>query len=95
MTKRAGALPIPKNEKLLIVVPVGHVREERTGKEKFIHSMVHRKSKNMEELLATDCTLPQWLQAGIQAVQKAPSAANRQPVSFAFQSGRAHRVRSL
>ncbi len=78
---------VPDGEKLVIVVPIGVVKQERTAKEKFFHTLVHRKTKTIGDLLKADCTPPQWMQSAMAAVQKAPSAANRQSVSFTFQKG--------
>ena len=48
--------------------------------------MTHRKIKAAEELYDADAPVPGWLKSGIAAVQKAPSAVNRQPVTFMYKN---------
>ena len=48
--------------------------------------MTHRKTKTAEELFETDTPVPGWFKSGIAAVQKAPSAVNRQPVTFKYKN---------
>jgi len=73
-------------ETLICVIPVGYV-EALSLKEKMIHQMVAGKSKSIEQLLNSDSKLPELLLEGMKAVQKAPSAANRQPVRFEYKGG--------
>ena len=40
-----------------------------------------------QKILLADCQAPQWFINGIDAVQKAPSAMNRQPVKFEYKAG--------
>ncbi|MCX6307427.1 MAG: nitroreductase family protein [Bacteroidia bacterium] len=77
---------LSEKERLICVIPVGYV-ESLSFKEKMIHQMVAGKSKSIEQLLSTDSKLPVNFLEGIKAVQKAPSAANRQPVRFEFRDG--------
>lgn len=70
-------------EALVCVIPVGYV-ETLSFKEKMVHQMVAGKSKSIDQLLRTDSKLPDNFLEGLKAVQKAPSAANRQPVRFVF-----------
>lgn len=73
-------------EALVCVIPVGYV-ESLSFKEKMVHQMVAGKSKSIEQLLKADSKLPVNFLKGIKAVQKAPSAANRQPVRFEYIGG--------
>ena len=73
-------------EALVCVIPVGYV-EPLSFKEKMVHQMVAGKSKSMEQLLNSDSKLPEHLMEGMKAVQKAPSAVNRQPVRFEYKGG--------
>lgn len=73
-------------EELLCVIPVGYV-EALSFKEKMVHQMVAGKSKSVEELLRSEEEIPEIILNGMKAVQKAPSAANRQPVRFQYEKG--------
>jgi hypothetical protein len=68
-------------EELVCVIPVGYV-EALSFKEKMVHQMVAGKSKSIEQLLKADSKLPENYLEAFRAVQKAPSAANRQPIHF-------------
>lgn len=72
------------NETLVCIIPVGNVEEKQSLKEKAIYKFVHRGSKTIEQLYTSDTKVPDWFIKGMKAVQKAPSAINRQPVHFAF-----------
>jgi nitroreductase len=74
------------HEKITCVITFGNVPSERSMREKLIFSMTHRKSKTADELYEADAPLPGWFRSGINAVQKAPSAVNRQPVKFAYKN---------
>ena len=73
-------------EELVCVIPIGYV-ETLSFKEKMVHQMVAGKSKSIEQLLQSDTKLPEKILDGMKAVQKAPSAANRQPVRFQYENG--------
>lgn len=84
--KKSNAFALKEDEILACVIPIGNVPEE-TSREKFIHKLAVRKTKNIEELYTSDTLAPDWLIAGMQAVRKAPSAVNRQPVMFNYING--------
>ncbi len=71
-------------ESVICVITVGNVDKKRGIKEDFISTMIHRKTKEKEQLYISDTTIPDWFSEGITAVQKAPSAVNRQPVTFTY-----------
>ena len=73
-------------EALVCVIPVGYV-ETLSFKEKMVHQMVAGKSKSIDQLLNADSKLPEQYLEAMKAVQKAPSAANRQPVHFEWSQG--------
>jgi hypothetical protein len=76
------------DETLVYVITVGNVAAEKGFKEKTMYSLVHRHTKAIEEFYDSDQNdIPDWFLAGIRAVQKAPSAINRQPVHFHYRSG--------
>ncbi len=73
---------------LVCVIPIGNCNEERPLKEKTIYRLIHLKKKPIEDMVHTDLpVLPPWFLHGMAAVQKAPSAANRQPVIFYYENG--------
>lgn len=78
---------IKDNERLVIIIPIGNVEAKKGFKENTIYKLVHRHTKAAQELYSSDTQVPGWFLEGIKAVQKAPSAMNRQPVHFTYQSG--------
>lgn len=75
------------DETLTCIVTVGNISSESLP-EKAVRRMVRRKTKTVNELYTSNEDVPQWFIKGLEAVQKAPSAANRQPVVFGYYSGR-------
>lgn len=71
------------DEILAIVITIGNVAQA-TLKEKIIHKIVARKTKTLNEFCTSDSAVPEWFINGLEAVQKAPSAVNRQPVKFEY-----------
>ncbi|MCX6308139.1 MAG: nitroreductase family protein [Bacteroidia bacterium] len=82
---KSSIFELSMDEILVCVIPVGYV-EKLSFKEKMVHQMVAGKSKSIEQLLNSDSKLPDHYLEGLKAVQKAPSAANRQPVRFEFKN---------
>jgi hypothetical protein len=78
---------LASNESIACVITVGNVPNDKTLKEKLIHSATHRHSKSLDEMFVSDSTVPKWFSRGLSVVQKAPSAMNRQPVMFSFKNG--------
>jgi hypothetical protein len=78
---------ISEDETLVCLITVGNVAEKKDLKEKTIYHFTHRKTKSLEELYVADSAVPDWFIEGIKAVQKAPSAMNRQPVAFTMKHG--------
>jgi len=78
---------LAKGESVVCAITVGNVPETLSVREKLIHSLTHRKTKTVEQMVTSDGAMPDWFLSGMQAVQKAPSAINRQPVMFAYQDG--------
>lgn len=72
---------------VICVIVVGHAAPERSGKEKLIRGIVHRRTKAIERMYDSDGPVPGWFIAGMRAVQRAPSALNRQPVMFTYRDG--------
>jgi hypothetical protein len=66
---------------------VGKVNDEKSKKEKLIHYFTHRKTKTIDQMIEkSDKQLPTYFIDGMKAVQKAPSALNRQPVLFSYEN---------
>jgi len=83
--RNSNIISLRKGESLESVITVGKVPPE-TLKEKVIHSLAAPKSKPIGSFYTSDSPLPAWIEEGLRAVQKAPSAVNRQPVRFEFRS---------
>ena len=67
------------------VVPIGYAPEKMPLKQRTIRAGIRGRSKNLEDLYRGPLPLsqaPEWAQACIDAVWKAPSAVNEQPVVF-------------
>ncbi len=78
---------IDDGETLVLVITVGNVSEKKSFKENAIYKLAHRGTKTIEQLSTTDTHSPEWFLEGMKAVQKAPSAVNRQPVLFRYENG--------
>lgn len=78
---------VKEDEKLVGIITFGYVPEKLPMKDNIITTLIHRKSKSMDEMLIANGIIPDWLKKGMEAVMKAPSAVNRQPVSFVYQEG--------
>lgn len=74
-------------EKLFCIIPVGYVQERRGIKESLIYSFTHRETKDLEALYESDVPVPAWFMEGVQAMRRAPSALNRQPVKLRYAPG--------
>ncbi|MCL2023177.1 MAG: nitroreductase [Oscillospiraceae bacterium] len=86
-SKKDLPLEITENEELMCLITIGNVPEKNSLKEKFFRGVTHRKSKTAQEMYTADKTPPAWFLAGMEAVVKAPSAVNKQPVMFSFKDG--------
>ncbi len=75
------------DERLACVIPIGNVPSDTTRKEKTILGLVHRKARPLEYFYTADTALPDWFIEGVKAVQRAPSAINRQPVHLYYKDG--------
>ena len=66
-----------EDEQMTAVIAVGHPTAEAKQK-------LPRKKKKAEKLYMADSEIPSWFTSGMDAVSKAPSAINRQPVKFYY-----------
>lgn len=85
--KKLCACEIGEGETLSCVITIGNIEQKLSIKEKLIRNAMHRKTKSAEEMYESDCEIPYWFLQGMQAVQKAPSAVNKQPVKFCYKNG--------
>ncbi|MCL2281091.1 MAG: nitroreductase, partial [Dehalococcoidia bacterium] len=72
------------DKSVICTITVGNVSTELGIKEKFIRSVTHRKTKNIEQMYSSSDVVPAWFLSGMKSVQLAPSAVNRQPVMFSY-----------
>ncbi|MCL1799045.1 MAG: hypothetical protein FWG23_04835 [Eggerthellaceae bacterium] len=86
--RKSCPFSLSEEESIISTVVVGKAVEHDSRKERLIRSLVHRKTKTAEEMFVADPPVPDWFLCGMKAVQKAPSAANRQPVTFSYQEGK-------
>ena len=82
--KNRCACEVKSGELLCCVIAIGPVASSRSTKEKLIRGAIHRKSKSPSELARGMGNAPAWFMAGVAAVQRAPSAMNRQPIRFQY-----------
>jgi nitroreductase len=80
--KKLIPVALSENESVCAAITVGYISEQLTGKERFVRSVTHRKTKTAEQMCLTDTQPPDWFANGVSAALKAPSAINRQPVVF-------------
>ena len=80
--KSACACHLTEGEKLVCVITIGHAAEMTTGRQSMIRKVVRRKSKTIQELSSGLEQAPSWFKSGMESVQRAPSAVNRQGVLF-------------
>jgi len=85
--RSACPFDLAPNETVACVIVVGTVEPSHSVKENLIRGFIHRRTKTAEQLSATPPPWPTWYADGLAAVQKAPSAVNRQPVTFTLTDG--------
>ncbi|MBT1172878.1 nitroreductase [Bifidobacterium sp. MA2] len=85
---------VRRDEELYLGVVIGHPEHHLERLQESYDELVevqrtHRPTKSYEEFTAgmTDderAAAPEWFRAGVEAAMKAPSAMNRQPVTFSY-----------
>jgi len=78
---------LAEGEEIICTISLGPVKEKNSLRESFFYGVTHRKTKTAEQMMKADAPVPGWFKAGMEAVQKAPSAVNRQPVMFSYKNG--------
>lgn len=79
-------LELLPQEDLVCVIPVGQV-PDKSLREKLVSKLAHRSSKTVEELYTAQGKPSSAFLAGMEAVRRAPSALNKQPVHFTLADG--------
>lgn len=81
------SVQVPPSCTMYGVITVGETKKQLTIKESFIKTLTKRKTKSIEDMAPGSQSTPPWFTAGMKCVQKAPSAANAQPVTFQYNDG--------
>ena len=79
---------LAENEEVVCTIILGNTAEKDSLKERLIRGITHRKTKAAKEMFAGNGPVPDWFMDGMKAVEKAPSAMNRQPVMFSYNAGK-------
>lgn len=80
-------IDLKEDEELVAIISVGYTPTDKTLKEKMISKLSHRKTKTVEEMYMSNETVSNDFINGMKAVQKAPSALNKQPIKFHYKNG--------
>lgn len=75
------------NENLVCVITIGSTPMNRNKKENMFYRVMHERTKSVESFINSDVPIPHWIEEGLIAVQKAPSALNMQKVKFSYKDG--------
>ena len=88
-TFRRSDVPVmlADTETLVCTIVVGNVDDQASAKERLIHRLTHRKRKFVADMFESDTPAPDWFMQGMDAVMRAPSALNRQPVTVVYECG--------
>ncbi|MCL2531082.1 MAG: nitroreductase [Oscillospiraceae bacterium] len=82
---------IADDEQLYCTITLGHCAPDDNTRERLIQTITHRRSKRAGDMMAdADDAVPDWFVAGLHAVERAPSAVNKQPWLFSYRDGKAH-----
>jgi len=76
-------------EEIVCTISLGVTNEKNSLRESLIYGVTHRKTKTIDQMIDIDAPAPDWFMRGMEAVQKAPSAVNKQPVTFSLKDGAA------
>ena len=91
-SKKDLPFKLNRNEVVVCTITLGNAIETESGKENFIRKVTHRKTKKLKDMYVSDDEIPQWFIDGMTAVQKAPSAANKQPVKFIYEDNQVYAI---
>lgn len=91
--RESVTVPLAEGEVIHDVIPVGYMPDKLPFAQRTIRAGLRKRDKKPEALYKGFVRLdkaPAWVQAGIEAVLKGPSAVNQQPVVFVQDQGRLH-----
>lgn len=86
-SRDACPFTLTPSQHILCTLTLGSTPDAPTGKEKFIRTLTHRKAKTAAQMACVEGAVPPWFWSGMEAVAKAPSSLNRQPVVFTCRDG--------
>ena len=75
---------IGEGQKLVMIIAVGEITDETIHDDEFARNRMHRSSRPIEYMYQSEGEAPQWFIDGMNAVAKAPSHLNVQPVKFFY-----------
>ena len=84
--KASVTVELHPHETLHGVIPIGYPAAKTPLKQRTVRAALRKRNKKPQELYRDYANAPAWVQAGIDAVIKGPSAVNGQPVVFANSS---------
>ena len=84
--RRSCPISLADHEKLYCVISIGYTDANESQREKLIRKITHHQTKTAADMYKSDSIVPDWFMSGMRAVEKAPSAMNRQPVIFEYQN---------
>lgn len=82
--KSAVLCALRPGDALNFVVAIGNCEPNRSARENLIQSVTHRKTRSLNAMYTAQQPVPNWFLRGMQAVQRAPSANNKQPARFVY-----------
>lgn len=91
--KRSCGSALPPDRELVCVIALGHPRKS-SPRDQLVRAVAARKSKSARELAEGLDRAPDWFARGVAAVERAPSAMNRQPVRFIWREDGAVQART-
>lgn len=81
-SKKDVECELKPGEKIYLLITLGYEAEKIPFVNGMVKKLMGRKSKPIQELTDYKGDFPDWFTEGLQCVQKAPSAINKQPVLF-------------
>ncbi|MEA4923457.1 MAG: nitroreductase family protein [Eubacteriaceae bacterium] len=75
---------LEEGETVRCLIALGNVKEKETAREKAIAKAIKRKTKEIKDMLVAEEQPENWVVNGMRCVVRAPSARNRQPVTFFY-----------
>ena len=83
-------ISLAENEDIACIIIIGKAVAGKSFREMAIRGLTHSKGKrkSIEDLFEADASVPDWFLQGMQAVSKAPSSRNGQPVLFHYKDGK-------